>query len=146
VLKEGESAPDFSLQAHDGRIIKLHDLLGKKNIVLYFYIRDNTPECTRETCGFRDIYEQLKEHNFEILGISPDGVESHREFAKAHDVPFLLLSDRGKQVAKAYGALGMIGFMNKRVTFVIDINGRVKKIVEGLSAGKHLDEVARMMA
>jgi peroxiredoxin Q/BCP len=88
----------------------------------------------------------LKEHNFEILGISPDGVESHREFAKAHDVPFLLLSDRGKQVAKAYGALGMIGFMNKRVTFVIDINGRVKKIVEGLSAGKHLDEVARMMA
>ena len=144
MLKERESAPDFSLQAHDGRVIKLHDFLGK-NVVLYFYMRDNTPGCTRETCGFRDIYEQLKEHNFEIFGISPDSVESHQEFAKTHDVPFLLLSDRGKQVAKVYGALGMMGFMNKRMTFIIDMNGLVKKIVEGLSAGKHLDEVARTM-
>jgi len=146
MVKEGEIAPDFSLEAHDGRIIKMHDFLGKKNVVLYFYIKDNTLGCTRETCGFRDMYERLKQHDFEIFGISPDGIESHQKFAKEHDVPFPLLSDKGKQVAKAYGALGMMGLMNKRITFVIGMDGRVNRIVEGLGAGKHLDEIAKTMA
>ncbi len=146
MVKEGENAPDFSLEAHDGRIIKSHDFLGKKNVVLYFYIKDNTHGCTTETCGFRDMYEQLKQHDFEIFGISPDSVESHQRFASEHDVPFALLSDKGKQVAKAYGALGMMGLMNKRITFVIGIDGRVKKIIEGLGAGKHLDGVAKTIA
>ena len=146
MVKEGEIAPDFSLEAHDGRIIKMHDFLGKKNVVLYFYIKDNTLGCTRETCGFRDMYEQLKQHDFEIFGISPDGIESHQKFAKEHDVPFPLLSDKGKQVARAYGALGMMGLMNKRITFVIGMDGRVNRIVEGLGAGKHLDEIAKTMA
>ena len=146
MVKEGETAPDFSLEAHDGRIINSHDFLGKKNVVLYFYIRDNTPGCTRETCGFRDMYEQLKMHDFEIFGISPDGIESHQKFAKEYDVPFPLLSDKGKQIAKAYGALGMMGLMNKRITFVIGMDGKVNKIIEGLGAGKHLDGVAKTMA
>jgi peroxiredoxin Q/BCP len=146
MVKEGETAPDFALETHDGRIINLHDFLGKKNIVLYFYIKDNTPGCTRETCGFRDMYELLKQNNFEIFGISPDDVESHQKFAKEHDVPFPLLSDKGKRVARAYGALGMMGLMNKRITFVIGTDGRVNKIVEGLGAGKHIDEVAKIMA
>jgi len=146
MVKEGEIAPDFSLEAHDGRIIKMHDFLGKKNVVLYFYIKDNTLGCTRETCGFRDMYERLKQHDFEIFGISPDGIESHQKFAKEHDVPFPLLSDKGKQVARAYGALGMMGLMNKRITFVIGMDGRVNMIVEGLGAGKHLDEIAKTMA
>jgi len=92
------------------------------------------------------MYEQLKQHDFEIFGISPDGIESHQKFAKEHDVPFPLLSDKGKQVAKAYGALGMMGLMNKRITFVIGMDGRVNRIVEGLGAGKHLDEIAKTMA
>ena len=145
MVKEGETAPDFSLEAHDGRIIKLHDYLGKKNVVLYFYIRDNTPGCTKETCGFRDMYEQLKRHDFEIFGISPDDIESHQKFAKEHDVAFPLLSDKDKQVAKAYGALGIMGLMNKRITFVIGMNGRVNKILEGLGADKHLDAVTKIM-
>ena len=146
MVEEGEAAPDFSLESHDGRIISLHDFVGKKNVVLYFYIRDNTPGCTAETCGFRDMYERLKQHDFEIFGISPDDNESHRKFAKEHDVPFPLLSDKDKQVAKAYGALGMMGLMNKRITFVIGMDGKVKKIVEGLGAGKHLDAIAKTMA
>ena len=89
------------------------------------------------------MYEQLRQHGFEVFGISPDNIESHQRFAKGHYVPFPLLSDKGKQVAKAYGALGMMGLMNKRITFVIGIGGRVKKIVGGLGAGKHLDEVAK---
>jgi len=143
MVKEGEAAPDFSLESHDGRIISLHDFVGKKNVVLYFYIRDNTPGCTAETCGFRDMYERLKQHDFEIFGISPDDTESHKKFAKEHDVPFPLLSDKGKEVAKAYGALSMMGLMNKRITFVIGMDGKVKKIVEGLGAGKHLDAIAK---
>ncbi|MFQ5969640.1 MAG: peroxiredoxin [Nitrososphaerales archaeon] len=143
MVKKGETAPNFSLESHDGRVVKLQDFLGKKNTVIYFYIKDNTPGCTRETCGFRDMYEQLKQHGFEVFGISPDNIESHQKFAKQHYVPFPLLSDKGKQVAKAYGALGMMGLMNKRITFVIGIDGRIKKIVEALGAGKHLDEVAK---
>jgi peroxiredoxin Q/BCP len=146
MVTEGETAPDFSLESHDGTIINLHDFVGKKNIVLYFYIRDNTPGCTAETCGFRDMYDRLKQHDFEIFGISSDNIESHRKFAKEQDVPFLLLSDRGKEVAKAYGALGMMGLMNKRITFVIGMDGKVKKIVEGLGAGKHIDAIAKTMA
>ncbi len=146
MVKEGEAAPDFSMESHDGRIISLHDFVGKRNVVLYFYIRDNTPGCTAETCGFRDMYERLKQHDFEIFGISPDNTESHKKFAKEHDVPFPLLSDKDKVVAKAYGALGMMGLMNKRITFVIGMDGKVKKIVEGLGAGKHLDAIAKTMA
>jgi len=146
MVKEGEAAPDFSMESHDGRIISLHDFVGKRNVVLYFYIRDNTPGCTAETCGFRDMYERLKQHDFEIFGISPDDTESHKKFAKEHDVQFPLLSDKDKVVAKAYGALGMMGLMNKRITFVIGMDGKVKKIVEGLGAGKHLDAIAKTMA
>lgn len=146
MVREGEAAPDFSLESHDGRTISLRDFVGKKNVVLYFYIRDNTPGCTAETCGFRDMHERLKQHDFEIFGISPDDTESHRKFAKEHDVPFPLLSDKDKQVAKAYGALGIMGLMNKRITFVIGMDGKVKKIVEALGAGKHLDAIAKTMA
>jgi peroxiredoxin Q/BCP len=144
MVREGDAAPDFSLEAHDGTVVRLHDLLGR-NVVLYFYIKDNTPGCTRETCGFRDMYDRLKEHGFEVFGISPDGVESHRKFAEQHDVPFLLLSDRGKEVAKAYCALGMMGIMNKRITFVIGKDGRVNKMVESMGAGKHLDTVSEII-
>ena len=146
MVKEGETAPDFSLESHASRIIRLHDFVGKKNIVLYFYIRDNTPGCTAETCGFRDMYERLKQHDFEIFGLSPDDIESHKKFAEEHDVPFPLLSDKGKAVAKAYGALGMMGLMNKRITFVIGMDGKVKKTVEGLGAGKHIVAIAKTMA
>lgn len=149
MVREDEDAPDFSLESHDGRIVNLHDYLGKKNIFLYFYIKDNTPGCTKETCGFRDLYEQLERDNFTVFGISPDDIESHQKFAREYDVPFPLLSDTKKQVAKAYGALGMMGLMNKRITFLIGLDGKVKKVkkvIEGLGAGKHLDEIARTLA
>ena len=146
MVREDEDAPNFSLESHDGRIVNLHDYLGKKNILLYFYIKDNTPGYTKETCGFRDLYGQLEEDNFVVFGISPDDIESHQKFAKEHDIPFPLLSDTKKQVAKAYGALGMMGLMNKRITFLIGLDGKVKKVIEGLGAGKHLDEIARTLA
>ncbi len=146
MVREDEDAPDFSLESHDGRIVNLHDYLGKKNILLYFYIKDNTLGCTKETCGFRDLYGQLEEDNVVVFGISPDDIESHQKFAKEHDIPFPLLSDTKKQVAKAYGVLGMMGLMNKRITFLIGLDGKVRKVIEGLGAGKHLDEIARTLA
>ena len=146
MVREDEDAPDFSLESHGGRIVNLHDYLGKKNILLYFYIKDNTLGCTKETCGFRDLYGQLEEDNVVVFGISPDDIESHQKFAKEHDIPFPLLSDTKKQVAKAYGVLGMMGLMNKRITFLIGLDGKVRKVIEGLGAGKHLDEIARTLA
>ena len=146
MVREDEDAPDFSLESHDGRIVNLHDYLGKKNILLYFYIKDNTLGCTKETCGFRDMHNQLEQYNFVVFGLSPGDIESHQKFARKYDVPFPLLSDTKKQVAKAYGALGTMGLMNKRITFLIGLDGKVKKVIEGLSAGKHLDEIARTLA
>ena len=81
-----------------------------------------------------------------VFGISPDDIESHQKFAREYDVPFPLLSDTKKQVAKVYGALGMMGLMNKRITFLIGLDGKVRKVIEGLGAGKHLDEIARTLA
>jgi peroxiredoxin Q/BCP len=145
MLKEGDVAPDFSLESHDGRVISLHDFLGKRNILLYFYIKDNTPGCAKETCGFRDMFELLEEGNFVVLGISPDSIESHQKFAKEHDLPFPLLSDTGRKVAKAYGALGIMGLLNKRMTFLVGLDGKIIRIIEGIGAGKHIEEVEKKL-
>ena len=145
MLKEGDVAPDFSLESHERRIISLHNYLGKKNILLYFYIKDYTPGCTKETCGFTKMFKRLEQGNFVVLGISLDSVESHQKFAKDHDVPFPLLSDTDKKVAKAYGALAIMGLMNKRMTFIIGLDGKIGKIIEGISAGKHIEEVEKRL-
>jgi len=149
-LSVGDKAPDFDVTSSNGKRIKLSDLAGKKNVVLYFYPGDFTPVCTKETCGFRDMHEDLASKDTEIIGVSVDSDESHRKFAEEYKVPFELVSDEEKKIAKLYGATGFLRDLigkAKRKTFVIGKDGRIAAILESeLRASKHLDGVRDALA
>lgn len=142
-LQIGDQAPDFSATSSDGRAIALADYRGKKNVVLYFYPKDFTSVCTKETCGFRDLIGALGDEHTEIIGVSADSDDSHEKFRDAYQVPFPLLTDRDKHIGRAYevwGGLGSLLGMVKRVTFVIDKQGRIADRLEGaFSAATHVD-------
>lgn len=126
-VQVGDLAPDFTLFDQSGTEVRLGDFLGRKQIVLYFYPKDNTAVCTEEACAFRDSYKVFKKVGAEVIGISSDSVESHQRFAKEHRLPFFLLSDVGSVVRKRYSvptALGLPG----RVTYIIDRQGIVRHI------------------
>ena len=137
----GDTAPDFTLPAQTGGTVRLHDLLGQKAIVLYFYPKDNTSGCTAEACSFRDSYEVFKEAGAEVVGVSSDSVGSHQGFAARHRLPFILLSDSGGTVRKLYGVERTMGILPGRVTYVIDRDGVVRHIFSSqLNATKHVRE------
>lgn len=104
-LTPGTPAPDFSLEDSDGNRVSLSDFKGR-DLILYFYPRDDTPGCTKEACGFRDMWDELKQLGVEVLGVSPDHGESHRKFIAAYRLPFRLLCDPEKEVMRRYGAFG----------------------------------------
>ncbi len=139
-LSEGGIAPNFTLSSNDGRTISLADYKGKKNIILYFYPKDDTPGCTKEACTFRDDIAAFKTADTEILGVSTDTVKSHQRFVDKFQLNFPLLADSEKEVAKAYGALGLTGSA-KRMTFLIDKNGVIKKIVAKVKVDGHSKEL-----
>lgn len=149
-LQVGDRAPDFDLVASGGAPLRLADLAGKKNVVLYFYPGDFTPVCTKETCGFRDMYAELQGKDTEVIGVSTDSDDSHERFKAKHDVPFPLVSDAERKLAEAYGATSLIRNLFgkvKRVTYVIDKTGKIAGVFEGeLSAGKHLEGVRGLLA
>jgi peroxiredoxin Q/BCP len=149
-LRIGDEAPSFDVTSSDGKRLRLEDYRGKKIVVLYFYPKDNTRVCTAEACGFRDMYEDLVAQDTEIIGVSVDTDSSHRDFAEKHRLPFPLVADPDKALARRYGATGgMIGLLGltKRVTFVIDKNGRVAGVFDSMtSAGQHLDGVKQTVA
>ena len=126
----GSMAPDFELPADNGETVRLSDLRGKR-VVLYFYPKDMTSGCTTQACGFRDNYPEITERNALVLGISPDGVNSHVEFKTRYDLPFRLLADEDHKVAELYGAWGEKSMYGKkymgiiRSHFVIDEDGRI---------------------
>jgi peroxiredoxin Q/BCP len=144
-LRPGDTAPDFETIDHAGRKVRLSDYRGKKNVVLYFYPKDFTRVCTAETCGFRDMYNELRDANVEVFGVSLDTRESHRQFAEKHQIPFALLTDPTKALTRQYGALSTVRSLlglAKRLTYVIDKQGRIAGAYEGeLSAKVHLDGV-----
>jgi peroxiredoxin Q/BCP len=141
----GDKAPDFEVVTSSGKSVKLSDFAGKKNVVLYFYPGDFTPVCTKETCGFRDMHEDLASQDTEIIGVSVDSDESHRRFAEEYKIPFELVSDGKREIAKLYGATGFLRDIlgkARRMTFVIDKKGRIAAILESeLRASKHIDGV-----
>ncbi|MEM1558294.1 MAG: thioredoxin-dependent thiol peroxidase [Thermoproteota archaeon] len=145
VFKEGDDAPDFTLMSDEGREVSLKDYRGKK-VVLYFYPKDGTSGCTREAKGFRDLAEQFSKINAVIIGISRDGIESHRKFKRENNLPFTLLSDPEAEVMKKYGVwkkknLHRKTFMGvERVTFLIDEEGRIKKIYRNVKPEGHAQE------
>jgi peroxiredoxin Q/BCP len=145
-LKEGDKAPDFSIENQDGKTFSLKDYKGKK-VVLYFYPKDDTEGCTAESCNLRDNYSSLKKKGYEVIGISVDGVKSHKKFANKYKLPFNLLADTEKEVVEKYGVWGekmMFGrkYMGIiRTTFIIDENGRIEKIINEVDTKNHTDQV-----
>jgi peroxiredoxin Q/BCP len=145
-LKVGQAAPDFVLEATDGTEVRLSDLKGK-NVVLYFYPRDNTPGCTREACAFRDGLAKLKRKRTVVLGVSTDGVASHRRFSEKFDLNFPLLADIDHKVAELYGAWqekNMYGRKTMgivRSTFLIGADGKIAEIFPRVKVDGHFEEV-----
>jgi peroxiredoxin Q/BCP len=137
----GDKAPDFEGPTGDGNSLALKDFLGKKNVVLYFYPKDDTPGCTKEACSFRDNLEPIRAMGAEIIGVSLDGVESHKKFSTKYKLPFPLVSDGGKRIAKAYGVLKDTGTSTSRVTFIIDKSGKIAKIFPKVDVTRHTAEV-----
>lgn len=140
-VKVGEQAPDFEGPTSDGSRLGLKDFVGKKNVVLYFYPKDDTPGCTREACSFRDNLQSVRKLGAEIIGVSLDSIQSHDRFTKKYELPFPLISDKEKLIAKAYGVLKDAGLSTNRVTFIIDKNGKVAKVFPKVDVSKHTEEV-----
>src|SRR5260221_14398258 len=116
-VQVGDHAPDFTLPNQSGEPVRLSDFLGKTDIVLYFYPKDDTSGCTTEACSFRDSYEVFKDAGAEVIGVSSDSAESHQRFAAKNRLPFILLSDAGGALRKRYGVSTTFGLLPGRVTY-----------------------------
>lgn len=142
MVSEGDQAPDFSLQADDGREVSLTDYRGKK-VVLYFYPKDGTPGCTREAIEFRDMAREFEKEDAVILGISKDSVKSHQKFKRKHELPFTLLSDPERKALDLYGVWKRKSLYGKtfmgveRTTFLIDEQGIVKRVYRNVKVKGH---------
>lgn len=131
-IEQGKAAPAFTLPDQDGKAVSLKDFAGK-NVILYFYPRDDTPGCTKEACGFRDGWKELQKRGAVVLGVSADGAESHKKFIGKYKLPFTLLSDKDRKVMEKYGAYGEKMMYGKKImgvirsTVWIGPDGKVKK-------------------
>jgi peroxiredoxin Q/BCP len=145
-LKEGDLAPLFSAPAAGGATVALAGLRGQ-NVLLYFYPRDNTPGCTLEACAFREHHDQFKKRGIVVLGVSADSAASHLKFAHRFRLPFPLLSDADKSIARAFGAWGEKTFLGRtymgmrRITFLIGPDGRIRKIWRAVKPSQHPAQV-----
>jgi peroxiredoxin Q/BCP len=145
-IMEGGRAPDFALKDQEGNMVRLRGFRGKK-VVLYFYVRDDTPGCTKEACSFRDGLGKLKSKNVVVLGVSPDPVDSHRRFADKYDLPFPLLVDEKAEAARKFGVWGKKNMYGRtyygiiRSTFIIDETGKVKKEYRRVKVDGHLNRI-----
>jgi thioredoxin-dependent peroxiredoxin len=140
-VRVGDEAPDFVLPDRTGKMVRLSEFRGRKAVVLYFYPKDDTPGCTKESCAFRDSYQDFQDAGAEVIGVSSDSAESHGRFAAKHRLPFTLLADQGGQVRKRYGVPATLGLLPGRVTFVIDRAGIVRHVFNSqFQATQHVSE------
>ncbi len=150
-LKVGDVAPDFALPADNGQTVKLSDFRGKR-VVVYFYPKDNTSGCTTQACGFRDRYPDIQERNAVVLGISPDGIDSHRKFKTKYNLPFLLLADQDHKVAEAYGVWQEKSMYGKkylgivRSHFVVDESGKLADVQVKVSPTDSVERAVSSLA
>jgi peroxiredoxin Q/BCP len=145
-LKEGAKAPPFTAATSGGGKVSLYDYKGR-NVILYFYPKDDTPGCTKEACAFRDHFAEFKKKGAVVLGISTDPVKSHDKFVEKFKLPFTLLADDDKKIVEAYGVWGEKMFMGRkymgthRVTFLIGPDGKIRKIWPTVKPEEHAEEV-----
>jgi peroxiredoxin Q/BCP len=145
-LQEGDHAPGFTLETDDGVSLSLDDLHGR-DVVLYFYPKDDTPGCTREACAFRDVYQEMQRAGALVLGVSPDNTKSHHRFADKFDLPFPLLADPEHTVAEAYGVwkekvnYGKRYMGIERSTFLIGKDGRIRRVWRRVKPDDHAQDV-----
>jgi peroxiredoxin Q/BCP len=140
-IKPGDRAPDFALPDAAGKSVRLSDFRGQKAVVLYFYPKDDTPGCTKESCTFRDQYQDFKDAGAEVIGVSSDSAESHAKFAAKYRLPFTLLADRDGSVRRQYGVPATLGLLPGRVTYVIDRDGVVRHVFNSqFQATQHVAE------
>jgi thioredoxin-dependent peroxiredoxin len=150
-LKVGSSAPDFSLDGNDGKKHSLKEFRGKK-VVLYFYPKDDTSGCTKESCSFRDNLSSIKAKGAVVIGVSADGTESHKKFISKYDLNFPLLSDESKSMLERYGVWQMKSFMGRkylgivRTTFIIDEKGKISHIFPKVKVDGHTEEILNALS
>jgi peroxiredoxin Q/BCP len=149
-LKEGDKAPAFTASTNGGGKVSLSDFKGK-NVILYFYPKDNTPGCNKEACSFRDHWDDFKAKGAVVLGVSTDSEKSHDKFVAKFKLPFTLLVDDEKKIVNDYGVYGPKTFMGvkyngtSRVTFLIGPDGKIKKIWPKVKPAEHAEEVLAVL-
>jgi peroxiredoxin Q/BCP len=148
MLNEGDIAPDFTTRDQNGNEVKLSDFRGRR-VVLYFYPKDDTPGCTKQACSLRDSHNVFEEKGIKVLGVSNDDEASHQKFISKFNLPFDLLADTEKEIVNAYGVYGEKNMYGKkymginRTTFLIDEDGKIKKIFKKVNVSEHADEVLK---
>lgn len=148
MLNAGDAAPNFVANDQDGNEVKLADFLGSR-VVLYFYPKDDTPGCTKEACSFRDAHDVYAEKGIKVLGVSTDNEKSHQKFISKFNLPFTLLADTDKKIVNDYRVYGEKSMYGKkymgviRKTFLIDEEGKIKKIFDKVNVSEHADEVLK---
>jgi len=149
-LEVGQKAPNFEGINQDGKTIKLSDFAGK-DLILYFYPKDNTPGCTAEACNLNDNYSSLTKQGFEVVGVSPDSATSHQKFIAKHNLAFNLIADTEKKILKTYNAWGekkMYGRTYEgvlRKTYIIDKEGKIKLIINKVDTKNHTAQILKML-
>jgi len=146
-LKEGDKIPAFVLNNQDGKSVNMADFIGKTAMVIYFYPKDDTPGCTKESCSFRDSFQDFKDVGAEVFGISGDDEKSHKKFAEKHRLPFTLLADKDNHVReKIFGVpRGVLGLLPGRVTYIVNKEGVIIKVFNSMSGANHHTEALEIL-
>jgi peroxiredoxin Q/BCP len=146
-IKIGDLIPTFSLPDQYGELFDISSVIGKKKLVIFFYPRDESPGCTRQACYFGEQYEEFKAAGAEIIGISGQSVESHKNFAGKHELSYRVLSDTGNKVRKMFGVpADLFGLLPGRVTYITNMDGKVVHIFNSqLKPEKHVDEALKII-
>ena len=146
-IKSGSNVPWFELKDQDGNVFRLQDVLGRKNLVIFFYPKDNTTGCTAEACSFRDEYEQFLDSDAIVIGVSSDDEASHRNFIRNHNLPYTLLSDPDGKVRKLFGVpRSFFGLLPGRTTYIIDKKGIIRYIFNSqIDIRKHVETAIEVL-
>lgn len=146
-IQVGSRIPSFKLLDQHGEEFDINSILGKKNLVIYFYPKDDSPGCTAEACYFQDQFEVFKEAGAEVIGISSQSVKSHKQFAEKYRLTYTLLSDMGNKIRKQFGVpAGFFGLLPARVTYIVDKTGKVIFMFNSqVQATKHVDEALKVL-